>query len=70
MPGKFYKWLYTRIGGRPWTYIIRDDQKESPLMYMLIFLGLGILLMVLARKYWWQLLLGFLFGVLIGHFWW
>jgi hypothetical protein len=19
-----YKWLWTRIGGRPWTYIIRD----------------------------------------------
>jgi len=24
----------------------------------------------LAGKYWWQILIGFLLGILCGHFWW
>ena len=52
------------------TEIIREDQKRSPLVFLLIFLGLGILVGKTAGKYWWQILLGFLLGVLCGHFWW
>ena len=50
--------------------IIRDDQRKSPLVFLLIFRGLGLTVGKLAGKYWWQLLLGFLLGVLCGHFWW
>ena len=67
---KLYRLLYLQVGGKPWTEIVREDQKRSPLLYMLIFLGLGILVSKLAGKYWWQILLGFLLGILCGHFFW
>ncbi|GAI59286.1 unnamed protein product, partial [marine sediment metagenome] len=51
---KLYQKLYTKIGGRPWTHIIQDEQKGAPLLFMLIFLGLGILLAKVAGRYWWQ----------------
>ena len=68
--GKLYEGLWRRVGGKPWTEIVRDDQKKSPLLYMLVFLGLGILLARLGGKYWWQILIGFFLGILCGHFWW
>jgi len=67
---KLYQKLYTKIGGRPWTHIVQDETKRAPLLFMLIFLGLGILVAKLAGKYWWQILVGFLLGILCGHFWW
>jgi len=67
---KLYALLYLRVGGKPWTEIVREDQRRSPLLYMLIFLGLGILVSKLAGRYWWQLRLGFLLGILVGHFFW
>ena len=67
---RLYEKLWRRIGGKPWTEIIRDDQKRSPLVFLFIFLGLGLIVGKLAGKYWWQILLGFLLGVLAGHFWW
>jgi hypothetical protein len=60
----------SKVGGRPWTKIIREDQRKSPLGFLLIFAGLGIMTAKLTGKYWWQILLGFLLGVLCGHFWW
>ncbi len=68
--GRLYESLWRRIGGRPWTEIVRDDQKKSPLVYMLVFLFLGILLARLTGKYWWWILFGFFLGILCGHFWW
>jgi len=68
--GKLYRQLWSRVGGRPWTDILRDEQKKSPLVFLLIFLGLGILVSKLAGKYWWQILISFLVGILCGHFWW
>ena len=65
-----YRALWTRVGGKPWTEIIQEDQKKSPLVFLLVFAGLGILVGKLAGKYWWQILLGFLLGILCGHFWW
>jgi len=67
---KIYEGLWGQVGGRPWTETVRDDQRRTPLLYMLVFLGLGVLVGKLAAKYWWQILLGFLLGVLCGHFWW
>ncbi|QBX63312.1 hypothetical protein [Dehalococcoides mccartyi] len=68
--GKLYEKLWRKVGGKPWTEIVREDQKASPLVYLLIFLGLGILVARLASKNWWQILVGFLLGILCGHFWW
>ena len=65
-----YEKLWRRVGGRPWTEIVRDEERQSPLIFMLIFLGFGILLGKLAARYWWQILIGFLLGVICGHFWW
>ena len=67
---KFYEKLWRQVGGKPWTEIVREDQKQSPLLYMLIFLGMGILTSKLETKYWWQILIGFLLGIICGHFWW
>ena len=68
--GKLYEKLWRKVGGKPWTEVVREDQKASPLVYLLIFLGLGILVARLAGKNWWQILVGFLLGVICGHFWW
>ena len=70
MLAKLYEWVWSRVGGRPFTYIIRDEQKKEPLLFILLFLGLGMLLVKIAGKNWWQLLLGFLVGILVGHLWW
>ena len=67
---KLYALLYLQVGGKPWTEIVREDQRRSPLLYMLIFLGLGILISKLVGRYWWQLLIGFILGIIIGHFFW
>ncbi|WP_322354418.1 hypothetical protein [Dehalococcoides sp.] len=68
--GKLYEKLWRKVGGKPWTEIVREDQKASPLVYLLIFLGLGILVARLVGKNWWQIMVGFLLGVICGHFWW
>ena len=68
--GKLYEKLWRKVGGKPWTEVVREDQRNSPLTYLLIFLGLGILIYRLAAKNWWQVVVGFLLGVLAGHFWW
>ena len=34
-----YEWLWRRIGGRPWTYIIRDSWHAYPLPWII---GLAI----------------------------
>ena len=68
--GKLYEKLWRKVGGKPWTEIVREDQRNSPLTYLLIFLGLGILICRVAAKNWWQVIIGFLLGVLAGHFWW
>jgi predicted MFS family arabinose efflux permease len=67
---QFYKWLYSKVGGKPWTEIVQEHQQKAPLLYMLIFLFLGIMVAKLAGRYWWQILIGFLLGILAGHFWW
>ena len=67
---RLYENIWRRIGGRPWTEIIRDEQKKSPLVFLLIFLSLGFMAGKTAGKYWWQILIGFLIGIFCGHFWW
>ena len=33
-----YEVLWSRVGGRPWTHIIRDTQVKHPLAWLLGFL--------------------------------
>ncbi len=70
--GGIYYWIWHDLCKRPepFTSTIRTEQKNAPLLFMLIFLGLGIYLALVARRYWWQILIGFLAGILVGHFWW
>jgi len=44
-----YEWLYTRIGGRPWSYIARDSFKKYPIFWILGFLVGGV---VLGHIFW------------------
>ena len=67
---RLYEKLWRKVGGKPWTEIIRDDQRKAPLAFLIVFMGLGVLVGKLAGKDWLQILLGFLLGILCGHFWW
>lgn len=67
---RLYKQLWARIGGKPWTEFVREDQKVEPLAYMLIFLFMGIMLVKLTGGRWWWVMIGFVLGILAGHFWW
>jgi hypothetical protein len=42
--GSLYKKLWSRFGGRPWSYIIRDSYHQRPLLWLALATGLGILL--------------------------
>lgn len=65
---KLYEKLWRRLGGRPWTEVIREDARREPLLYLLIFL-LGFLA-IKAKQNWWQILVGFIGGLIVGHLWW
>ncbi len=67
----WYKWLWSRIGGRPWTYITRDSYHELPLVWICSLLAIGSVIgwhfgMIAFLKFIRILLL----GVLFGHFFW
>ncbi len=69
--GKLYRWLWSHIGGRMWTYIIRDSYHDAPLLWLIGLLSAGALLgnhygMLLLLK----VLCIFLVGTLAGHLFW
>jgi len=39
-----YKKMWSRVGGRPWTYIIRDSYHNHPLLWLAVSTGIGLLL--------------------------
>ncbi|MDD4986739.1 MAG: hypothetical protein PHQ43_13380, partial [Dehalococcoidales bacterium] len=39
-----YEWLWRRIGGRPWAYIIRDSYHAHPYLWVSGVVLFGILL--------------------------
>ena len=65
--GKLYKQLWSRIGGRPWTYIIRDFSFENPAMVLLIGVIAGGLLRMIWSWDWVPLVLA---GFILGHLFW
>ncbi len=41
---RLYRALYLRVGGCPWTQIIRDSHRRHPLLWLPAFGAVGILL--------------------------
>jgi hypothetical protein len=62
---RWYVWLWKRIGGRPWTYIIRDFSHENPLLLILAGLTGVCFMLNIQHEIAWVLL-----GVLLGHLFW
>jgi len=66
-----YKKLWSKVGGRPWTYIIRDLWTQVELMFQLVFYGLGVLV---CYFFGWQIALItfgiYTLGFIGGHLWW
>jgi len=56
---RLYEKLWRRLGGRPWTEIVREDARHQPLLYLLLFLLAGVFLALKARQNWWHILIGF-----------
>jgi hypothetical protein len=65
-----YEKLWRRLGGRPWTEVIREDARREPLLYLFLFLLAGVSLAMKAKQSWWQILIGFGVGLIVGHLWW
>ena len=66
-----YKWLWSKIGGRPWTYILRDAWATFEFFWIVGLVSFGIWL---GHHYdWRQVLTGWLvysLGYLGGHLFW
>ncbi len=65
-----YKFFWSKIGGRPWTYILRDIWHKWE---GLIIIGLVAAGAVLGRWLWhlfFWLLLAFSLGYIAGHLFW
>lgn len=66
-----YRWLWTKIGKRPWTFITRDiwHQFEYIMQIVWFFAGIGVYIWI----GWFGVLLFFIFytiGYINGHFFW
>jgi len=73
MMKNLYRWLWTRIGGRPWTYISRDIYHELEYLILVsIFIGgfwLGRSELV-SWKWFLVILVAYTIGYIHGHFFW
>ena len=69
--GRFYRWLWSHVGGRPWTYILRDFWHKGEFFWINALISVGVWA---GHHYQWRtVLLGlFLFsmGYLFGHLFW
>jgi len=67
---KMYRWLWRRIGGRPWTYIIRDFWHKYQGLCIITLVALGVVLghWHFERVLW--LLGAFALGYIAGHLFW
>lgn len=64
-----YKWLWSHIGGRPWTYIIRDFYHNHAILFIFIEAWTVYLFNKFLHTDWraWVLIS---LGVLLGHLFW
>ena len=66
-----YKELWSKIGGRPWTYILRDLWTEVEWLWQLVWFGLGVLV---CYFFGWKVAMIcfgiYTIGFIGGHLWW
>jgi hypothetical protein len=66
-----YKWLWSRVGGRPWTYIIRDFYHTYEWAVFLTWFWIGVAVFRFGGLLWcgffWLLVT---LGYVLGHFFW
>ena len=65
-----YKALWARIGGRPWTYIIRDSWHKFEGLWIIGLVAVGALLGHYFYEFVFRLLLVFALGYIAGHLFW
>ena len=69
--GNLYKKLWSRIGGRPWTYIIRDWWLRYEILWIVSLILLGV---YFGHAFDWRYVLSgvaiFTFGYIAGHLFW
>ncbi len=67
----WYKWMWTHIGGRPWTYILRDVWDNCEFVWIV---GLVVLGVWLGKHADWMLVLiiwgAWAVGYIMGHLFW
>lgn len=62
-----YRWLYSRVGGRPWTHILAEAADEYTLPFLLGAFALGVVFGPRLDPGLWVAILG---GILVGHLFW
>lgn len=65
-----YKLLWSKIGGRPWTYILRDAWHKVEGLWLIGLVAMGAFLghWLWSLIFW--LLLSFAIGYVAGHLFW
>ena len=68
----WYKAIWSKIGGRPFTYILRDIWHEAEWVFQTIFFGLGVLTAWLTNSWSLTLILWgvYTLGYIAGHLFW
>jgi len=67
---KIYKAVWSRIGGRPWTYILRDTWHRFEGVWIIGLVAAGAFLGRLIWDIVFWLLLAFAIGYIAGHLFW
>jgi len=67
----WYKVLWSKIGGRPWTYILRDLWHKAEVVWIILLVSLGVWL---GHHFDWltvlEILGVFTIGFIFGHLFW
>lgn len=67
---KLYKYLWSRLGGRPWTYIIRDLWHRFEWLWIIGLLLTGYFLGSQGYDHMLGFLVAFNLGYVAGHVFW
>ncbi len=66
-----YKWWWQRLGGRPWTFILRDLWHKFEFIWIVGLISLGVWM---GHHFDWKIVLEilgiFALGYLLGHLFW
>ena len=65
-----YKWLYTKIGGRPWTYILRDLWAKFEWFWIIALVSLGYYMGQNDHDIALYMFVAFNIGYIMGHVFW